>query len=148
MSIQWNGGSIEAALFPQVRDTVAARLREIRCPEHGSVPTSVTVTGPDLDTLSWEIRGPAPDPAQARDHGPLLAHVVPHPRASDDVSVLHTAPLARRYDGRHRPCLEWVGRQETLARRCQRPLPVSALEAEIRSQEHRLVPLHVTNAPC
>lgn len=61
MTIKWRGGSFEQAVsrtvFPQVRDNVAARLRDIRCPEHGTRPTSVTVTGRDLRSLGWEVRG-------------------------------------------------------------------------------------------
>jgi hypothetical protein len=61
MSIKWTGGSPEAAInqvvFPQVRDNVAARLREVRCPVHGSTPKSVTVTGRDMASLGWHISG-------------------------------------------------------------------------------------------
>lgn len=59
--IRWTGGSPEAAIqkvvFAQVRDNVAARLRDMRCPEHGTRPTSVDVTGHNLDSLKWEIHG-------------------------------------------------------------------------------------------
>jgi hypothetical protein len=64
MSIKWNGRTFEDALnkaaFTQVRDNVAKRLRAARCPEHGTHPTSVTVTGHDLKTLNWELRGCCP----------------------------------------------------------------------------------------
>ncbi len=59
--IKWTGGSPEAAMqqvvFPQVRDNVATSLRSVRCPEHGTNPTSVTVSGHDLDSLSWHVEG-------------------------------------------------------------------------------------------
>ena len=61
MKIEWTGGSPEAAInqviYPQVRDNVAGRLREVRCPVHGSAPTSVEVPGHDIDTLAWQVRG-------------------------------------------------------------------------------------------
>jgi hypothetical protein len=61
MSIRWNGRDFEDALnkaaFTQVRDNVQKRLRTIRCPEHGTMPTSVTVTGHDLKSLQWQIHG-------------------------------------------------------------------------------------------
>ncbi len=61
MSIRWNGGSPENALnkaaFALVRDGVSKRLRQVRCPEHGSVPTHVSVSGHDLNSLTWEVRG-------------------------------------------------------------------------------------------
>lgn len=59
--ISWTGGSLEAALhqvvYPQVRDNVAAKIRAVRCPAHGTTPTSVTVSGHSLDDLSWEASG-------------------------------------------------------------------------------------------
>lgn len=59
--IKWTGGSPEAAMqqvvFPQVRDNVAARLRSVRCPEHGMHPTSVLLSGHSLDSLSWRVEG-------------------------------------------------------------------------------------------
>ena len=60
-SIKWTGGSLEAALqqtvYPQVRDNVDAKLRAVRCPVHGTTPTSVTIKGSSLDDLSWEAKG-------------------------------------------------------------------------------------------
>jgi hypothetical protein len=59
--IRWTGGSLEAAIqqvvFPQVRDNIAARLRAVRCPEHRTGPTSVTVSGHSIDLVTWEVRG-------------------------------------------------------------------------------------------
>ena len=64
MSIQWNGRNVEddlnKAAFGQVRDNVAARLRDIRCPEHGQRPTRVTVSGRDLASLTWQVFGCCP----------------------------------------------------------------------------------------
>lgn len=61
MKFKWTGGSPEAAIdrvvLPQVRDNVAVRLRAARCPEHGIAPTSVTVSGDTIDTLTWHVRG-------------------------------------------------------------------------------------------
>jgi hypothetical protein len=61
VTIRWNGGDFEDALnkaaFTQVRDNVTKRLRAARCPEHGTNPTSVTVSGRDLKTLKWEVKG-------------------------------------------------------------------------------------------
>lgn len=60
-SIRWNGRDFEDALskaaFTQVRDNVAKRLRSTRCPEHGTGPTSVRITGYDLKTLKWRATG-------------------------------------------------------------------------------------------
>lgn len=60
-TIKWRGGSPEAAIqqaaYPQVRDNVAKKLRAVRCPVHGAGPTSVTVKGHNLSTLSWEASG-------------------------------------------------------------------------------------------
>ena len=60
-TIKWRGGSpqaaIQQAVYPQVRDNVAKKLRAVRCPEHGTGPTSVTINGHSLATLSWEAKG-------------------------------------------------------------------------------------------
>ena len=64
MTLKWNGKNVEDALnkaaFTQVRDNVAKALRASRCPEHGTHPTSVTVKGHDLKSLTWETRGCCP----------------------------------------------------------------------------------------
>lgn len=61
MKFKWTGGSPEAAIqqviYPQVRDNIAARLRAVRCPVHGTTPTLVTVSGHSLDTLTWHAQG-------------------------------------------------------------------------------------------
>jgi hypothetical protein len=61
VTIKWNGRDPEDALnravFDQVAKDVARRLRTIRCPVHGSPPTAVAVTGHDLASLTWEVRG-------------------------------------------------------------------------------------------
>ena len=61
MNIKWTGGSMEAAInqviYPQVRDNVAKILRATRCPEHGTGPTSVSITGHNMDTLGWRAEG-------------------------------------------------------------------------------------------
>lgn len=60
-TIKWTGGSLEAAMnqvvFPQVRDNVAARLRQARCATHGLTPERVEVTGHDMDSLGWKVYG-------------------------------------------------------------------------------------------
>jgi hypothetical protein len=65
MSIKWNGGSPEAAinnvLFPQIRDNMAKALRAARCPEHGTHPTKVEVTGHDMKSLEWRVYGCCPE---------------------------------------------------------------------------------------
>jgi hypothetical protein len=69
MTIRWNGRNAEDALnkaaFPQIRDNFAAHLRSIRCPEHGTGPTAVTVSGHDLKSLKWEIQGCCPKLVEA-----------------------------------------------------------------------------------
>ena len=61
MKIKWTGGSAEAAInqvvYPQVRDNVATRLAAVRCPVHGTAPTAVEVTGHDMNSLGWQVRG-------------------------------------------------------------------------------------------
>lgn len=61
VKLKWTGGSPEAAIqqvvYPQIRDNVAALLRAVRCPVHGTGPTSVTVTGHSLATLGWHAQG-------------------------------------------------------------------------------------------
>lgn len=61
MSIRWNGRNFEDALnkavFTEVRDNVASKLRRARCAVHGQTPTSVSVTGRDLKSLEWRVSG-------------------------------------------------------------------------------------------
>ena len=61
MSIKWTGGSPEAAInkvvLPQLKENLAAQLREVRCPEHGSTPTTVTITGEKMDSLLLHVTG-------------------------------------------------------------------------------------------
>lgn len=52
--------SLKEAAFVQVRDNVAAKLRAVRCPEHGTHPTRVEVRGHDLGSLKWEVHGCCP----------------------------------------------------------------------------------------
>lgn len=63
--IRWNGRDAEDALnkaaFPQVRDNMAAALREARCPVHGLHPTKVEVIGHDLKSLEWRVYGCCPE---------------------------------------------------------------------------------------
>ncbi len=61
MTIRWNGRNKEDAFnkaaLPQLRDNMAKLLRETSCPEHGTHPTSVTVTGRDLRSLELHAEG-------------------------------------------------------------------------------------------
>ncbi len=50
------GDALKAQVWRSVSDSVAERLRSIRCPEHGSVPV-VVAEGSSLDTLEWKISG-------------------------------------------------------------------------------------------
>ena len=45
------------AALPQLRDNLAKMLRETMCPEHGTCPTSVTVTGDNLRHLELQAQG-------------------------------------------------------------------------------------------
>ena len=65
VQFKWNGRDAEDALnkaaFPQIRDNMAKAIREARCPEHGSHPTKVEVSGTDLKSLRWHVSGCCPD---------------------------------------------------------------------------------------
>jgi len=50
------GDQLEKAMFSQLRDSIAGKLRGICDPESGSRP-KVTVKGRSLDILSFEISG-------------------------------------------------------------------------------------------
>lgn len=50
------GNQLEKAIFSQVRDNIAGKLRGIRDPESGSRP-KVVVKGRSLDKLSFEVSG-------------------------------------------------------------------------------------------
>ncbi len=61
MTIRWNGRNAEDAFnkaaLPQLRDNLAKLLRDTTCPEHGTRPASVTVTGNDLRRLELHAEG-------------------------------------------------------------------------------------------
>ena len=65
VQFKWNGKDAEDALnraaFPQIRDNMAKAIREARCPEHGSCPTKVEVTGTDLKSIRWQVSGCCPE---------------------------------------------------------------------------------------
>lgn len=50
------GDAIKASVYEHLRDSIAEKLRGIRCPEHGSAP-EVTAEGDSLDKLTWKISG-------------------------------------------------------------------------------------------
>lgn len=47
---------LERAMFEQIRDGIAEKLRDVRDPETGAEPT-ITMTGRSLDNLSFEVAG-------------------------------------------------------------------------------------------
>jgi hypothetical protein len=61
MTIRWNGRNAEDAFnkaaLPQLREDLAKLLRKTKCPEHGTPPASVTVTGDDLGLLEMHTEG-------------------------------------------------------------------------------------------
>ena len=50
------GDEIKAQVYKHLRDSIAEKLRGMKCPEHGSVP-EVTAEGTSLDNLNWNISG-------------------------------------------------------------------------------------------
>jgi hypothetical protein len=50
------GNAMKAQVYKHVRDSIAEKLRTIRCPEHGGAP-QVTAEGSSLDNLTWKVSG-------------------------------------------------------------------------------------------
>jgi hypothetical protein len=61
MTLRWNGRNAEDAFnkaaLPQMRDNLAKLLKETTCPEHGTRPTSVTITGNSIAHLELHAQG-------------------------------------------------------------------------------------------
>ena len=50
------GDAMKAQAYKHIRDSVAERLRDVRCPEHGGAP-QVTAEGSTMEKLEWKISG-------------------------------------------------------------------------------------------
>jgi hypothetical protein len=49
------GNAIQAKVLEHIRERVATKLSDVRCPEHGQY-AQVTAEGEDLEHLKWHFR--------------------------------------------------------------------------------------------
>lgn len=48
--------ALEAAMYQEIKDSIADRVKSVRCPEHGGRPT-ITIKGRNIESLKAEITG-------------------------------------------------------------------------------------------